>query len=74
MVGCSRQGLRGGAFSVPEQLGFIPTTWWLPRERSGRTHLPALETKETLVQTLSLKGLLENEMARHFSVLAWKIP
>ena len=30
--------------------------------------------EETLVQTLSLKDLLEKEMARHSSILAWKIP
>ena len=35
-------------------------------------HLPT--TRETCVQSLGWEGLLEKEMATHFSILAWKIP
>ena len=37
--------------------------------------LPAnVELQETWVQSLSREDPLEEEMATHFSVLAWKIP
>ena len=32
------------------------------------------ETKETQVQSLGREDALEEEMATHFSILAWKIP
>ena len=32
------------------------------------------ETQETQVQSLSQEDLLEEEMATHSSILAWKIP
>ena len=36
--------------------------------------LPAMQkTKETQVQSLGQEGLLEEEMATHFNILAWKI-
>ena len=35
---------------------------------------PKQETQETQVQTLSLEDPLEEEMATHSSVLAWRIP
>ena len=35
-------------------------------------HLPTM--RETQVQPLGREGLLEKEMATHFSTLAWKIP
>ena len=34
--------------------------------------LPTMQ--ETQVQSLGQEGLLEKEMATHFSILAWKIP
>ena len=36
------------------------------------TNLPA--TKETLVQSLGQEDPLEEEMATHSSILAWRIP
>ena len=36
--------------------------------------LPVRETQETQVQSLSLEDPLEEEMATHSSILAWKIP
>ena len=37
--------------------------------------LPAnVELQETRVQSLSREDPLEEEMATHFSILAWKIP
>ena len=35
-------------------------------------HLPTM--RETQVQSLGQEDLLEEEMATHFSILAWKIP
>ena len=32
------------------------------------------ETQEILVRSLGWEGLLEEEMATHASILAWKIP
>ena len=32
------------------------------------------ETKEMLVRSLGWEGLLEEEMATHANILAWKIP
>ena len=38
-------------------------------------NLPAMqETQETLVQSLSQEDSLEEEMATHSSILAWRIP
>ena len=38
-------------------------------------NLPAMqEIQETWVQSLGWKDLLEEEMATHSSILAWKIP
>ena len=38
-------------------------------------NLPTMqETQETQVQSLGQEDLLEEEMATHFSILAWKIP
>ena len=39
-----------------------------------RICLPQLETKETLVSSLSREDSLEEEMATHSSILAWEIP
>ena len=36
--------------------------------------LPMQEMKETWVPSLGLKDPLEEEMATHSSILAWKIP
>ena len=39
-----------------------------------RIHLPMQETQGTLVQSLGQEDPLEEEMATHASILAWKIP
>ena len=39
-----------------------------------RIHLPLQETQETWVQSLGQEDPMEEEMATHFSILAWKIP
>ena len=36
--------------------------------------LPRLETQETWVRSLDWEDPLEEEMATHSSILAWKIP
>ena len=42
---------------------------------SAVTNLPAMqEARETLVQSLGQEDLLEEEMAIHCSILAWRIP
>ena len=41
----------------------------------GRQNLPAIqEPQETWVRSLGPKYLLEEEMATHASILAWRIP
>ena len=45
---------------------------WLPKYLSGkRTYLPVQEKQ---VQSLNQEDPLEEEMATHSSILAWKIP
>ena len=39
-----------------------------------KTHLPAQETEETRVPSLSREDPLEEGMATHSSILAWRIP
>ena len=39
-----------------------------------RTHLPMLETKEIQIQSLGWAEPLEDGMATHSSILAWRIP
>ena len=39
-----------------------------------RIHLLMQETQETWIQSLGREDPLEEEMATHFSILAWKIP
>ena len=39
-----------------------------------RTHLPMQEMQETQVQSLGGKDPLEEGMATHFSIFAWRIP
>ena len=39
-----------------------------------KTHLPMQETQETKVQPLGQEDPLEEEMAAHSNILAWKIP
>ena len=41
--------------------------WWLRVK-----HLPAM--RETLVRSLGWEDPLEEEMATHYSILAWRIP
>ena len=45
-----------------------PTSCW------QRLCLPVQETQETHVWSLGKEGPLEEEMATHSSILAWKIP
>ena len=42
--------------------------------RGESIHLPVQEMQETQVQSLSQEDPLEEEMAPHCSILAWKIP
>ena len=47
----------------------------LPRRLRGkRIHLPMQETQDALVQSLGGEDPLEEEMATHSTVLAWRIP
>ena len=39
-----------------------------------KNHLSMQETQETWVQSLGREDTLEEEMATHSSILAWKIP
>ena len=44
------------------------------KQTNERTFLPMKETEETWVLSLGREYPLEEEMATHFSILAWKIP
>ena len=47
----------------------------LPQWLSGKKNLPALqEIQETGVPSQGREDPLEEEMATHYSILAWKIP
>ena len=52
-------------------------TYIIPRWRSWlkkkKIHLPVQETQEMLVQSLGQEDPLEEEMATHSGILAWKI-
>ena len=49
--------------------------WGFPGGSVGKkTHLPMRETQEMPVGSLGWEDALENEMAVHFSILAWRIP
>ena len=39
-----------------------------------RIHLPVQKTQETWVRSLDQEDSLEEEVATHFSILAWEIP
>ena len=43
-------------------------TQWL------RINLPMQDTQETQIQSLGLEDSLEDEMATHSSILAWRLP
>ena len=45
----------------------------LPGWLSGRVCLPVQETEEVWVRSLGWEDLLEEEMATHSSILAWRI-
>ena len=49
-------------------LGAFPVAHW------NRIHLPVQETQETWVRSLGREDPLEEEMATHSSILAWKVP
>ena len=54
-------------------LGFL-IAWWLPRRLNGKESAWQCRRHETWIQSLGQKYPLEEEMATHPSVLAWKIP
>ena len=45
-----------------------------PGGASGKARLPMLEIQETQVQPLCWEDPLEEEMATHSRILAWRIP
>ena len=49
-------------------LGAFPVAHWY------RIHLPVQEMQETWVRSLGREDSLEEEMATHSSILAWKVP
>ena len=48
--------------------------WWLSGEKKKKICLLMQETQEKCVQFLSGDDPLEEEMATHSSIAAWKIP
>ena len=57
---------------IPRELGLYITTY--TQGAPGRKGLPVQELQETWFQPLGQEDPLEEEMAIHFSILAWKIP
>ena len=65
---------------------FLKRKWWrsfvwrirqserLPSGAGGRDHLPGQETEGTQGWSLRREGALEEEMATHSRILAWKLP
>ena len=45
-----------------------------PGGACGRTHLPMQQMEETWVRSLGQEDPLEEGMATHSSILAWRIP
>ena len=44
------------------------------KKKKKKAHLPVQETSEMRVQSLSWEDPLEEEMATHSNILAWRIP
>ena len=66
----------GSLFSTPSP-AFIAcrlSSLDFPGDQWKRICLPVQETQETLVQSLGGEDPLEEEMATHSSILAWRIP
>ena len=51
-----------------------PISKGLPRWLSGKESTCSAQTQETQFQSLGRDDPLEEEMATHFSILAWRIP
>ena len=47
---------------------------WLPGWHSGKESCAMREPQETQIQSLGREGPLEEEMATHSSILAWRLP
>ena len=56
------------------QLGYRGTPWASRVAQGLRICQPMQETQETQVQSLGQEDALEEEMATHCIILAWKIP
>ena len=48
--------------------------WGFPGGSVVKNHLPIQETQETKIWSVGQEDSLEEEMATHSSILAWKIP
>ena len=57
----------GICFTIIDKVGF-------PGGSAVKNLSAVRETQEILVQSLGLEDLLEEEMATHSSILAWRIP
>ena len=57
----------GICFTIIDKVGF-------PGGAAVKNLSAVRETQEILVQSLGLEDLLEEEMATHSSILAWRIP
>ena len=64
----------GGTMSAQAYLPSPPRGPSRPKAQWSRIYLPMQMTQETRVQSLGWEDSLEEEMATHFSILAWKIP
>ena len=53
---------------------YASSRWTFPGGAVVKNPLPVQGTQEMQVQSLGLEDPLEQEMATHFSILAWKIP
>ena len=59
-------------YSKCEDFSHLLNLLWTSLVAQTVKHLPTM--RETWVQSLGPEDLLENEMATHFDILAWKIP
>ena len=62
----------GSGRSPGEGIGYPLQNSWASLVAQSVKNLPAIQ--ETWVQSLAWEGLLEEDMATHSSILAWRIP
>ena len=65
------QGFKNLQSNIYSCTFYVGVSRWLSDKR---THVPVQETQEAWVRSLGWEDPLEEEMATHSSILAWRIP